>query len=401
MRLWARSVRPGVTGLDRAFAAESTMSTPARTGSRRGGAAGGERRGVARRGAFTLVELMVVVSILALLVAILLPVFGRVFEVARDARCKNNLEKIAQALHASSNQNIGVGSTGGSLQIPTRAAWYNKVLAVTNNSAELLYCLSDERDAADLGQIELALDTILKDVYVLQFHTGSTSSYDCSFITDLMAGRPVSDPQVWAIYPAGNRYDAPKGEHWPAELIPDVQDNQIWIGIDNDAAVLFTFADTYIEIRPMDSTSHQYSRHWIMKGKGTPVHPLPGGVEPEDEDDTMLCHLWGWHVQSLDSPVIISNTPPSSYGINSLLEQKRWDPAELYIMDANEVVVDVLKSELDDVRDRHYKRNRNGEIVGKVNTVTVDGSVRTYTLEELQKEFLKFEDGEPSLWRKD
>ena len=62
---------------------------------------------------FTLVELMVCISVIALLIAILLPVLQRVRESARDTQCKSNLRQIGQGLtQFSSSASTGEYCTG-------------------------------------------------------------------------------------------------------------------------------------------------------------------------------------------------------------------------------------------------------------------------------------------------
>ena len=57
--------------------------------------------------AFTLVELMVVTAIIAILAAILYPVFAQAREAARKASCQSNLEQLGMALHLYAHDHDG------------------------------------------------------------------------------------------------------------------------------------------------------------------------------------------------------------------------------------------------------------------------------------------------------
>lgn len=65
-----------------------------------------------KRNAFTLVELMVVIAILALLVAMLVPSMSSVMSLTRSTLCQNNLQKLGEAFTIASATRVVGGSAG-------------------------------------------------------------------------------------------------------------------------------------------------------------------------------------------------------------------------------------------------------------------------------------------------
>src|SRR4051794_31592444 len=77
------------------------------------------------RTAFTLVELMVVIGIIAVLISILLPALGKVRDQGRAVTCSSNLRQIAHGIEVYVTQNDGhfaAYKNWGKWQSPTNPA---------------------------------------------------------------------------------------------------------------------------------------------------------------------------------------------------------------------------------------------------------------------------------------
>ena len=80
---------------------------------------------------FTLIELLVVIAIIAILAAILFPVFARAREAARATSCKNNVKQITTGIlmYAQDYDEI--------LPINNPVRWYNAIDAYVKNAGVL------------------------------------------------------------------------------------------------------------------------------------------------------------------------------------------------------------------------------------------------------------------------
>lgn len=113
-----------------------------------------------RSRAFSLIELLVVIGIIAILIAILLPTMTRVRQQARVVQCQSNLRQIGQLLLIYANANNGwIYPVGQSERIadaspsnyfrlgaalPPEQRWPNYVKGIDRWDHPLLVCPNDE-----------------------------------------------------------------------------------------------------------------------------------------------------------------------------------------------------------------------------------------------------------------
>ncbi|MBW3635184.1 MAG: DUF1559 domain-containing protein, partial [Armatimonadetes bacterium] len=94
---------------------------------------------------FTLIELLVVIAIIAILAAILFPVFGRARENARRSSCQSNLKQIGlgwlQYAQDYDERVLPVNQTGNNFAAP-RAGWFS-IVQPYMKSSQVMTCPSD------------------------------------------------------------------------------------------------------------------------------------------------------------------------------------------------------------------------------------------------------------------
>jgi prepilin-type N-terminal cleavage/methylation domain-containing protein/prepilin-type processing-associated H-X9-DG protein len=112
-------------------------------------------RADSRRRGFTLIEVLVVVAIIAILAAILFPVFAQARERARQAQCLSNMRQlgIGLALYITDNdestfvfahdRDLSRASPGRPLGATRENRWWNQILPYTRTGGALLVCPSD------------------------------------------------------------------------------------------------------------------------------------------------------------------------------------------------------------------------------------------------------------------
>ncbi|HHX40811.1 MAG TPA: DUF1559 domain-containing protein [Armatimonadetes bacterium] len=153
----------------------------------------------AQQGGFTLIELLVVIAIIAILAAILFPVFARARENARKATCQSNINQL--------NKGILMYVQDYDERLPTRydgkAQWKDQIMPYVKNT-DALRCPSTKQysigwaqgylDRVTMAQIQSPAETvILCDAGMVNTNSGS-KAYDWHFNIPSHFGNPPLPP---------------------------------------------------------------------------------------------------------------------------------------------------------------------------------------------------------------
>jgi prepilin-type N-terminal cleavage/methylation domain-containing protein/prepilin-type processing-associated H-X9-DG protein len=107
-----------------------------------------------RQAAFSLPELLIVIGIIALLLAILLPVISSVRKAARDTACLANVHDLGRSYQMYLNANHGKSFTSGS--DATSPAWFELLQPHTGDLARMILCPAATEPGNMVGSASLA-----------------------------------------------------------------------------------------------------------------------------------------------------------------------------------------------------------------------------------------------------
>lgn len=129
-----------------------------------------------KRRAFTLLELLVVIALIAILAAILFPVFAQVRERARQVSCMSNLSQLSMALHLYAQDYEG--------SFPPEAHWVEALQEYAKNThiwlcpsasfseGRTTYGYEPGHHATDPGTERLAYDAAVGSQDIMFRHIG-------------------------------------------------------------------------------------------------------------------------------------------------------------------------------------------------------------------------------------
>lgn len=166
--------------------------------------------------AFTLVELLVVIGIIAVLIAILLPALNKARMAARTVTCASNMRQIGLAFHMYGTDNGGIIAPGSIYYAspPVSRNWddyLSPYLGVQLTDAEANSSSRPNRKFSNTLICPSDDGPGLEWVAALGGYGDTYGLYRRSCIMIALAGTPSGDPATWIWYSTGRFYSNSAG----------------------------------------------------------------------------------------------------------------------------------------------------------------------------------------------
>ncbi|BDI28341.1 hypothetical protein CCAX7_003920 [Capsulimonas corticalis] len=152
-----------------------------------------------RNSGFTLIELLVVIAIIAILAAILFPVFAKAREKARQISCASNIRQIGLGVMQYTQDNDEI-TPGGWIPFPTTAPHWGQVIQSYIKSKQVFKCPDDSGTSTSFSSDD--------PNYGPRFHNSYAINYDAMQTGYENIGLPLASFNA----PAGTVYIVDKGQ---------------------------------------------------------------------------------------------------------------------------------------------------------------------------------------------
>jgi len=328
-------------------------------------------------GAFTLVELLVVISVIALLAAILVPSLYHAREYSYAAVCRSNLGQLFRTLHA-----------GESLEIPSASGWVS--FAQGKGAGGVLCCPKDDLDDSGdtafgttgaVRQIDPpaseVFDSLESNTYVFAWRERTSFTLPASVKVNLSRpGRYVSASEYsTATISAGTVVDCyflhfdPVGDG-PAEASGQLSFGGEIIG------VICLEGDLLAADPVFGIPQTQYDPgHWGARG-------FEGGqdiVVLSKDMQTLTLEYFYSTFPGEDVRILTRPGHSASYGMNNQVRPLTSRTGQVLLAEYGKTIVDLDGNGFDD----NYDEMIAPRHLGRANAVSMDGSVGGYRPEEL------------------
>ena len=332
---------------------------------------------VARRSpaAFTLTELLIVLTVLGLLITIVVPSFNRAIELGRSTVCKHQLSQMGTAMWALGAEEDHVRAYAG-LRVPDYVRWDD--LLFRGKMIDLTICPSDDLTVTD------PLEG-LRELYVHQisWQYGWEQNFDTG-ISDILDGGDINDDQFIAVYQGTTYAGAAPITDVDTLLAPMggvLLDNQVALAMGH-STILMTIKEQYVIVEEFVRDPEWWNANWSKTGSDHFLCKGPG----DDWAEEKVRDLTGRNRNPVAE--LYANIYQISYGMNSLVSPVTPNQNQLWLVEYTDRDVFLHDSPLDQPFDSDQT---NGEVMprhlGRANVLFVNGVIRSMSKSAIQAEY--------------